>query len=125
MTQSVNLINWIPSLIATGALGFVWYDIRRFKKDIWNAIYDDNGAGRFVSRDDCETHTSKCPVTICKKVDELKVVQKEASNKQEVAWKSNDEKLGSIGKTLTTVTVIQKLVLQKHGLLDDIDLSNV
>jgi hypothetical protein len=81
--------NWLPSMIAAGALGLVWADMRSFKKrntaelkllqtDFKKALYDENGTTKYVPRGDCERQATSCQKVLCSKIDELKTVQKDA-----------------------------------------------
>jgi hypothetical protein len=82
--------NWLPSLIACGALSLVWAGFQSSKKSMESsvkkleefisqiqkemrlALYDaDSGITRYVPRADCDRQTGACQRAICSKLDSL------------------------------------------------------
>jgi hypothetical protein len=81
--------NWLPSLIACGALGLVWAGFQSSKKsmelsvkkledfvsqvqkEMRSALYADSGITRYVLRTDCDRQSDACQRAICSKIDNL------------------------------------------------------
>lgn len=83
MIEGFDFSHYIPSMVAVGAMGLVWFDMKRFKKnisdqfnnlqtEIRNSIYSPNGVIRYVSRVDCEKSASLCQARVCGKIEEVK-----------------------------------------------------
>jgi hypothetical protein len=122
--SAIDFASWVPSLIATGALAFVWFDIRRFKKDIRNALYAPDGVTRYIPRSECAEREGKYHDSVCNKIDEIKIIQHESNAKRESARESNESRLRSIEQSLAKISVIQTIVLNKQGLLDGVDVTD-
>ena len=83
MPGKIELTQYIPSLVAVGALSLFWYDLKRFKnnisdkfeklqKEIRTSLYSQDGVTKYVPRSDCEKNAHVCQSRICGKIEEVK-----------------------------------------------------
>ena len=91
---------WLPGIIAVGALGFIWWDIRRSRimneTKLKSALYKKDGITVYVPRGECHQNIE----AICKKTDEIKAVITKADEKREQARKEDSEKWETLQHTL-------------------------
>lgn len=64
----VEWSNWIPSVIAGGALAFIWADVRKIRVEWRRALYKDDGTLIYISRDECKTMQHSCQAAVCQKL---------------------------------------------------------
>jgi len=91
---------WLPSLIAAGALAFVWWDIRRSRimneTKLKKALYKDDGVTVFIPRSECKDNQEM----FCKKTEEIKKLVAELDKKIERGQKDESAKWEGIQHTL-------------------------
>jgi hypothetical protein len=63
-----TLQNWLPTAIAAGGVGYIWWDIRRARSEWRKALYRDDGTPIYVMRDDCRREQSDCQAGVCAKI---------------------------------------------------------
>ena len=128
MPSHIDYTNWIPTVISVGALGIIYWDIRRFKmetrrdtkelkKEIKASLYDDSGTTKYIPRGECTEREGSYHNTVCKKIDTIIATQKEAETKRDEARQIQEVRLGAIDRALVKISTLQKVVLGKIGLL--------
>jgi len=92
--------NWLPTIVALGALAFIWWDIRRNRimneKKLKKALYKDDGVTVFVPRAECKDEHEN----FCKKTEEIKKLIADMDKKRETARKDDSGKWESLQRTL-------------------------
>ena len=135
MPSHVDLINWIPTAVSVGALGIIYWDIRRFKietrkdtaelrKEMKTSLYTTSGTTKYIPRGECTEREGSYHDTVCKKIDALAASQRDAETKRDSARTSNETRLSGIEQNIAKMSVVQKFVLHKQGLLpSDVNLE--
>lgn len=73
---------WLPTVVAGGALGMIWLDLRRFKNDmsvkvdemsdqLKHALYRADGTTNYIPRSECEKEQLRCQAHLCSKIEGL------------------------------------------------------
>jgi len=92
---TVDIYHWLPSLVAVGAMGALWVDMRRARKkneesvdkiksDLKTSLYQQSGITRYVPRGECDKQVLSCQNVICSKIDDLKKSQRELSDQMKI-----------------------------------------
>ena len=92
--------SWLPTIVALGALAFIWWDIRRSRtmneNKLKKALYEKNGTTVYVPRTECkEDHDN-----FCKKTEEIKKLIADMDKKRETARKDDSRKWELLQRTL-------------------------
>jgi len=93
-------MTWLPGIVAVGALGFIWWDIRRSRTmnetKLKKALYRNDGVTVYVPRSECkEEHEN-----FCKKTEEIKKIISDMDKKRERARKEDSTKWEALQHTL-------------------------
>jgi hypothetical protein len=67
---------WLPSAVAAGLLGVVWYDMRRqtslARREWKRALYREDGTPIYIMRAECGQEQTKCQQHLCGKIADLR-----------------------------------------------------
>jgi uncharacterized protein YceH (UPF0502 family) len=103
---------WLPTVVATGALGLIWLDLRRFKLDVSGkvekinetlkrALYREDGTTNYIPRTECEKEQLRCRATLCGKIDAqtniLNSMESKRDRERETIFKELQGIAGQVG----------------------------
>lgn len=73
---------WLPTAIAAGSLGLIWWDVRRraniaerrtaeIEGSVRRSLYRDDGSTIYIPRGECERDQGACRQSVCSKIDAM------------------------------------------------------
>jgi hypothetical protein len=79
-----NLSQWLPTVVAAGGIGLLWYDVRRGRSEWRKALYRDDGTQNFITRAECKEEQTACQQHLCGKINEMRLKLDSMDNRREL-----------------------------------------
>ncbi len=79
-----NLSQWLPTVVAAGGIGLLWYDVRRGRSEWKKALYKEDGTPHYITRAECKEEQHACQQHLCAKIAEMRLKLDTMDNRREL-----------------------------------------
>jgi hypothetical protein len=79
-----NLSQWLPTVVAAGGIGLLWYDVRRGRSEWKKALYREDGTPNYITRAECKEEQTACQQHLCGKINEMRLKLDAMDNRREL-----------------------------------------